>query len=103
MWASVNTFVPEESFADTWVSKTFSTLTWEFGTLTSLAGVVEQLWPPGVIANPGRQKRRTEPLLTEFVLNLYVFISLALLHCCPFFYHVNFVEEEAENLTFTVK
>ncbi len=46
-----------------------------------------------------RQKCRAEPLLTESVLNLYVLFSLPLLYYCPSFYHLKFVEEEAENFT----
>ncbi len=91
--------MPEESFADTWVSKKFFTLTWKFGTLTSVAGVVDQLCLPGVIATPGRQKRRAEPLLTESVFNLYELIPLPLLHYFPFFFYLKFVEEEADNFT----
>ncbi len=53
----------------------------------------------GVIATPGRQKRRAEPLLTESVLNPYVLIPLPYLYYYPRFYHLKFVEEEAENFT----
>ncbi len=56
---------------------------------------ISELCPPGVIATPGQQKRRAEPLLTESVLNPYVLIPL------PYrsFNHHQFVEEEAENFT----
>ncbi len=64
---------------------------------------ISKLCPPGVIATPGRQKRRAESLLTESVLNLHILIPLLLLYYCPSFYHLKFVEEEAENFTVSVK
>ncbi len=62
-----------------------------------------ELCPPVVITTPGRPKPRTEPVLTETVLNLYIIFCLPLLCYCPSFYHLKFVEEEAENFTFSVK
>ncbi len=49
---------------------------------------ISELSHLGVIATPGRQKRRAEPLLTESVVNLYVLIPLPLLYYCPSFYHL---------------
>ncbi len=37
---------------------------------------ISEVCPPGVIATPGRLKRRAEQLLTESVLNPYVLIPL---------------------------
>ncbi len=41
--------------------------------------------------------------LTESDLNLYTLFPLPLLYYCSSFYHLKFVEKEAENLTFLVK
>ncbi len=63
---------------------------------------ISELCLPGVIATPGRQKRRAEPLLTESVLNPYVLIPLPELYYYPSFYHLKFIEE-AENCGFVVE